>query len=147
MCTRLSGFKSYLGIASLVGTLLGVSLSHAGALNRMDDPDRVPGAFIVVLKRDHIASPRNPVLTDAHEIAAKSDKWKAAKEAADSEVAQIVSKFVQAHPDVKISAVMSRGQAPGFVLKASDEDAKAIANEDDVKEVDAAVLVRNVTQP
>jgi hypothetical protein len=37
--------------------------------------------------------------------------------------------------------------APGFVLKASDEDAKAIADEDDVKEVDADVLLRNVTQP
>jgi len=66
---------------------------------------------------------------------------------ADSEVAQIVSKLVQAHPHVKISAVMSHGQAPGFVLKASDDDAKAIANEDDVKEVDADVLLRNVTQP
>jgi hypothetical protein len=147
MGSRLSGFKSYLGVASLVGALFGVSLSHAGALNGMDDPDRVSGKWIVVLKREHIVSLRNTVLTDAHEMTAKSDKWKAAKEAADSEVAQIVSKLLQAHPHVKISAVMSHGQAPGFVLNASDEDAKAIANEDDVKEVDADVLLRNVTQP
>jgi len=100
----------------------------------------------VVLKREHIVS-LNPVLTDAHEMTAKSDKWKAAKEAADSEVAQIVSKLLQAHPHVKISAVMSHGQAPGLVLNASDGDAKAIANEDDVKEVDADILLRNVTQP
>jgi hypothetical protein len=86
MGSRLSGFISYLGVASLAGALFGVSLSHAGALNGMDD-------------------------------------------------------------HVKVSAVMSHGQAPGFVLNASDEDAKAIANEDDVKEVDADILLRNVTQP
>jgi hypothetical protein len=112
----------------------------------MDDPDRVSGKWVVVLKREHIVSLRNSVLTDAREMTAKSDKWKAAKEAADSEVAQIVSQLMQAHPQVKIAAVMSHGQALGFVLKASDEDAKAIANQDDVKEVDADVLLRNVTQ-
>jgi hypothetical protein len=45
---------------------------------------------------------------------------------------------------------MSRGQAPGFVLKASDKDAKAIADEDDVAEVDADTTIdaiKNVTQP
>jgi hypothetical protein len=147
MGTRLSGSNSYLRIASLAGTLFGASLSHAGALNGMDDPNRVSGKWIVMLKPEHIVSLRNPVLTDAREISTKSDKWKAAKEAADSEVAQIVSKLKQAHPQVKISVVMSHGQAPSFVLKASDEDAKAIANEDDVKEVDADVLLRNVTQP
>jgi hypothetical protein len=119
MGNRLSGSKSNLGIASLAGTLFGVSLSHAGALNGIDDPDRVSGSWIVVLK----------------------------KEAADSEVAQIVSKLMRAHPQVKISAVLNHGQAPGFIMKASDEDAKAIANEDDVKEVDADILLRNVTQP
>jgi hypothetical protein len=147
MCVRLSGFKSYLGIASLAGALFGGSLSHAGALNGMDDPNRVSGKWIVVLRSEHIVSLRNPLLSDAHEMAAQSDKWKAAKEAAVSEVAQIVSKLVQAHPHVKISAVLSHGLTPGFVLKASDEDAKAIANEEDVKEVDADILVRNVTQP
>lgn len=43
MGSRLSGFISYLGVASLAGALFGVSLSHAGALNGMDDPDRVSG--------------------------------------------------------------------------------------------------------
>ena len=67
MGSRLSGFISYLGVASLAGALFGVSLSHAGALNGMDDPDRVSGKWIVVLKGEHIVSLRNPVLTDAHE--------------------------------------------------------------------------------
>jgi hypothetical protein len=132
-------------IVSLAGTLLAVSHAHAGTVNGMDDPDRVPGEFIVVLKRDHIGSLKNPALTDAHEIAIKSAKWQAAKAAADTEVAQIVGKLAKPHPHVRISAVMSRGQAPGFVLKASDEDAKAIANEDDVAEIDADIMLRNVT--
>jgi hypothetical protein len=62
----------------------------------------------------------------------------------------MVAKLRNAHPNVKISAVMSRGQAPGFVLKASDKDAKAIADEDDVAEVDADTTIdaiKNVTQP
>ena len=54
-------------------------------------------------------------------------------------------KLAKAHPKVKISAVMSHGQAPGFVLKASDEDARTIADEDDVAEVNADVVVKNVT--
>ena len=40
-----------------------------------------------------------------------------------------MAKLVKTYPHVKISAVMSHGQAPGFALKASDEDAKAIADE------------------
>jgi hypothetical protein len=150
MGTRLSGFKSFLGIASLAGTIMGVSLSHAGALNGLDDRDRVPGMWIVVLKREHIVSLRNPALTDAREIVGRSANWQAAKAAADAEVAQMVAKLRNAHPNVKISAVMSRGQAPGFVLKASDKDAKAIADEDDVAEVDADTTIdaiENVTQP
>ena len=83
----------------------------------MDDPDRVPGEFIVVLKRDHIVSLKNPALTDAHEIAIKSAKWQVAKAAADTEVAQIVGKLAKAHPHVRISAVMSRGQAPGLCIE------------------------------
>ena len=138
----LAGLNIHLEMVALAGVLLGASHhAHAGALNRASDPDRIPGKFIVVLKRDHIASLKNPVLTDPREIAAKSEKWKAAKAAADSEVAQIVRKLHQAHPHVEISAVMSRGRAPGFVLHASDEEAKAIADEDDVAEVDADIAV------
>jgi hypothetical protein len=144
MCNRISGFKSHLGIASLAGTFLVVSYAHAGALNGMDDPDRIPGQYLVGLKRDHIVSLNNTALTDAHEIKIKSEKWQAAEVAAAAEVAQIVSRLLKAHPNVKISAVLSEGKAPGFVLRASDEDARAIANDDDVAEVDAAVLLRNM---
>jgi hypothetical protein len=72
------------------------------------------------------------MLTDEREVASRSTNWQAAKTAADAEVAQMVAKLRKAHPHVQISAVMSHGQAPGFVLKASDQDAKAIADEDDV---------------
>jgi hypothetical protein len=145
MRIRFVGFKAYLGIVSLAGSLLVVSHAHAGTVSGMDDPNRVPGSFVVVLKRDHIVSLKNPVLTDPHEIAVKSEKWQAAKAAADSEVAQIVAKLTKAHPHVTISAVMSRGEAPGFVLRASDDDARAIAHEEDVAEVDADTMLRNVT--
>jgi hypothetical protein len=69
--TRLAGFSVYLEIVALAGTLLGASNhAHAGTLNGMDDPDRVPEAFKVVLKRDHILSLNNPVLTSVNEITA-----------------------------------------------------------------------------
>jgi hypothetical protein len=67
----------------------GVSLSHAGALNGLDDPDRVPGMWIVVLKREHIVSLRNPALTDAREIVGRSANWQATKAAADPQLTQL----------------------------------------------------------
>jgi hypothetical protein len=145
MRTRLSGIKASLGIVSLAGTLFGVNPADAGTVIGMNDPDRVPGSFIVVLKRDHILSLKNPALTNAHEEANKSERWEAAKAAADAEVAQIVHRLATAHPHARISAVVSRGQAPGFVLKASDVDAKAIADDNDVAEVDADIMLRDVT--
>jgi len=142
----LAGLKVGLGLIALAGVLLCVSNhARAGSLNGMDDPDRVPGKYVVALKRDHILSLNNPALTDLHEIATKSEKWKKAKANADGEVAQMVFKLKAAHPNVRISAVTSDGKAPGFVLWGSDEDAKAIANEDDVAEVDADILLKNVT--
>jgi hypothetical protein len=114
MRIRFAGFNAYLGIVSLAGSLLVVSHAHAGTVSGMDDPNRIPGSFVVVLKRDHIVSLKNPALTDLHEIAVKSEKWQAAKAAADSEVAQIVAKLANARPHAKILAVMSRGEAPGL---------------------------------
>jgi hypothetical protein len=67
------------------------------------------------------------VLIDANEIATKSATWQAA--AVDTEVAQKVGKLGKIHPNVHISAVTSRGKATGFVLRASDDDAKAMENE------------------
>jgi hypothetical protein len=148
MRTRLAGSNVYLWVIALAGSFLAETSIYAGTLNGMGDPARIPGKFIVVLKRDHIASLRNPMLTDEREIASRSTNWQAAKTAADAEVAQMVAKLRKAHPHVQISAVMSHGQAPGFVLKASDQDAKAIADEDDVSEVDAdspSDAVKNVT--
>jgi hypothetical protein len=145
MPTGSLGFKVYLGIVAVTGCLLAASHTPAGTLNGMDDPDRVPGEYIVVLKRDHIVSLKNRALTDVHEIAAKSEKWKDARAAADAEVAQIVNRLETAYPHIRISAVMSHGQAPGFVLRASDENARAIANDDDVEEVDAGVALKNLT--
>jgi len=127
------------------GMLLGVALAHAGTIDGLDDPGRTPSVFIVVLKLDPDASLKNLALTDAQEVSAKSDKWRVAKAAADRAVTKIVDRLVQAHPQVKISAVLSSGQTPGFVMKASDADAEAIANEDDVAEVDTDSVLQNVT--
>jgi hypothetical protein len=134
-------------IASCVATiaLAGSTCVQAGALKGMHDPDRVPGTFIVMLNRDHIVALRNPALIDPHEKAVKSPKWQAAIAAVNTEVAQMVRKLAKSHPHVRVSTVMSEGTSPGFVLKASDEDALAIANEPDVTEVDADMLPRNRT--
>ena len=123
--------------------LAGGTSVQAGALKGMHDPDRVPGTFIVMLNRDHIVALRNPALVDPHEKAVKSPKWQAATAAVNTEVAQMVRKLAKAHPHVRVSTVMSEGTSPGFVLKASDEDALAMANEPDVTEVDADMLPRN----
>jgi hypothetical protein len=126
-----------------MGTVAGIgTAAHAGTLKGMNDPDRVPGAFIVMLKRDRIVSLKNPVLADPHEKAIRSPKWQAATAAVNTEVAQVVRKLAKAHPHVRVGAVMSEGSSPGFVLKASDEDARAMANEEDVAEVDADMLPR-----
>ena len=125
--------------------LLGMTVVQAGTLNGMDDPDRVPGSFIVVLKIDHIVSLKNSVLSNAQETAVKSEKWRVAIAAADREISQIVNRLVQAHPLIQVSAVLSTGQSPGFAMKASDADAKAISDDVDVKEVDADVLLKDVT--
>lgn len=146
MRIKLTGLRGCPGIIAIAGLVLcESSYVHAGTLNGMDDPDRVPGEYIVTLKRDHIFSLNNPALTDAHEIVTQSEKWKKARAGAEGEVAQMAFKLKAAYPDVQISAVMSYGKAPGFVLTASDEDAKAIANEDDVAEVDAVIVLKNVT--
>jgi hypothetical protein len=148
MRNGIAQFRAYKQVIGLTGYICIVTNAAAGTINGIDDPNRVPGRFIVVLKRDHIISLRNPVLTDAREAAGSSENWLAAKAAADAEVAQMVANLKKSHPKVKISAVMSQGQLPRFVLKASDEDAKAIADEDDVAEVDADSSrgsIKNVT--
>lgn len=134
MHTKLTGLCVHLEAIALAVLFLGASnVAHAGTVNGMDDPNRVPGSFLVVLKSEHIQALKNPALSNL----ADKDNWRAAVAAADTEVAHIVTKLRKAHPNVRITAVMSHGAAPGFVLHASDDDAKAIADDDDVKEVDA----------
>lgn len=133
-------------LAAFAGILTGMSHANAGTLKGMNDPDRVPGAFIVMLKRERIVSLKNPVLADPHEKAIRSPKWQAAAAAVNTEVAQVVRRLAKAHPHARVGAVMSEGSSPGFVLKASDEDARAMANEDDVAEVDADMLPRKTSR-
>jgi hypothetical protein len=142
MHKRSRSCKAHL-LAAIMGALAGIAQdAQAGTLKGMNDPDRIPGAFIVMLRRDRIVSLKNPVLADPHEKAVNSPKWQAAAAAVNTEVAQVVRKLAKAHPHVRIGAVMSEGTSPGFVLKASDEDARAMANEEDVAEVDADMLPR-----
>ncbi len=147
MNSRADGSITHLPTSALAGALLlgTSSFVHAGTLKGMNDPNRVPGAFIVMLRRDHIVALGNPVLIDPHEKSIKSPKWQAATAAVDTEVAQMVRKLAKAHPHARVAAIMSEGMSPGFVLKASDEDARAMANEADVAEVDADMLLKKTT--
>src|ERR1700744_1281611 len=87
-------------MAALFGIFLCCNLTQAGAVKGMTDPHRVPGAFIVMLKRERILSLGNPVLIDPHERAIKSPKWQAATAAVSTEVAQVVRRLAKAHPHV-----------------------------------------------
>lgn len=77
-------------------------------------------------------------MTDAHEAAVKSEKWQAARSAADTKVAHTVDQLAKASPQIRKSAVMKIGQFPSFVSQAAGDDTKTVASEDHVAEVDAA---------
>lgn len=146
MRNRLSRLNLYLWLFGLAGSLLGVTHNiYAGALNGIDDPDRVPGEFMVVLKRERIVSLKNPVLSDRHERAVRSPQWQAARAAVATELAQFVDKLTKAHPHIRISASSAPEAVQTLTMKASDEDAKAVAGEPDVAEVDANMVLRNTT--
>jgi hypothetical protein len=66
----------------------------------------------------------------------------------DAEIAQIVIRLGEAHPHVQISSVTGRNN-PSFLLRGSDEEARAMADEADVESVESLgapdELIENVT--
>jgi len=66
----------------------------------------------------------------------------------DAEIAQIVTRLAKAHPQVQISSVTGK-KNPSFLLRGSDEEARAMAGEADVESVEslgaADELIENVT--
>jgi len=54
----------------------------------------------------------------------------------DAEIAQIVTKLAKAHPHVRFSSVTGRNN-PSFLLRGSDEEARAMADEADIESVES----------
>jgi hypothetical protein len=114
----------------------------------MDGPHRVPWAFRVELKRERIISFKKLEHIGPENIKAHSAKWLAAMATIDAEIAKIVTRLAKAHPHVQISSVTGRNN-PSFVLRGSDEEANAMADEADVESVEslgaADELIENAT--
>ena len=114
----------------------------------MDEPHRDPLAFRVELKRERIISYKRLEHIGPEEINTHSAKWLAAMATIDAEIAQIVTRLAKAHPHVQISSVTGRNN-PSFLLRGSDEDARAMADEADVESVEslgaADRLIENAT--
>ena len=124
------------------------AIASAGTVLGMDGPHRVPWAFRVELKRERIISFKKLEHIDSQEMNTHSAKWLAAMATIDAEIAQIVTKLAKAHPHVRISSVSGRND-PGFLLRGSDEEARAMADEADVESVEslgaADEVIENVT--
>jgi hypothetical protein len=114
----------------------------AGALYGLDDPDRVPGEFLVTLKRPFVASLANPILSDLNE-STRSPKWRVARDAVNIEVGSMAAKLLATHHGQLTYNVAGAAVVPFFTIQASDDDAKAIANEPEVERVDASIYIRN----
>jgi hypothetical protein len=114
----------------------------------MDGPHSVPWAFRVELKRERIISFKRLEHIGPEEINTHSAKWLAAIATIDSEIAYMVTRLAKAHPHVQISSVTGRNN-PSFLLRGSDEEARAMADEADVESVEslgaADELIENVT--
>ena len=63
----------------------------------------------------------------------------------DAEIAQIVTNLAKAHPHVQISSVTGRNN-PGFVLRGSDDEARAMADEADIESVESLGAADEVIQ-
>ena len=101
----------------LVGILLSLSNRvHAGTLYGLDDPDRIPGEFMVRLKRERVVSLEEPMLADHLERATRSLKWQAANLAVDAEVAQRAAKLVTTHRARLSFPVMGASLIPNFTI-------------------------------
>jgi hypothetical protein len=114
----------------------------------MDGPHSVPWAFKVELKRERIISFKRLEHIDRDEMHTHSTKWLAAMANIDAEIAQIVTRLAKRHPLVRISSVTGRND-PSFLLRGSDEEARAMADEADVESVEsigaADELIENAT--
>jgi hypothetical protein len=144
MGNRVCGVLAYIGMITVVGILLGASINaRAGALNGLDHPDRVPGQFIVTLKREHLVSLKELALIDRNERTGRTEKWKNATAAVDSEVASRAAQLMTLHRGRLSYPVVGASLIPMFTIEASDEEARAISNESDVERVDALILIRN----
>lgn len=148
MGNRLGGFFVYSVPAALIGALLGVSnVARTGTVIGIDNPHRVRGEFIVELKREHILSLNNPTLT-AGPKNLDSPQWHAARAAVAAEIAQIVDKLTRAHPHVRISWSSTPEVVQTLNMKASDKDARSVADEPEVERVeslDGDTVIRNTT--
>jgi hypothetical protein len=124
------------------------ALANAGTVRGMEAPHRVPWAFRVELKRERIISFKRLEHIGPEEINTHSAKWLAAMATIDAEIAQIVTRLAEAHPHGQISSVTGR-KNPSFLLRGSDEEARAMADEADVESVEslgaADELIENVT--
>ena len=124
------------------------AIANAGTVRGMDGPHSVPWAFRVELKRERIISFRRLEHIGPEEINTHSAKWLAAMATIDAEIAQIVTRLAKAHPHVQISSVTGRNN-PSFLLRGSDEEARAMADEADVESVESLgatdELIENVT--
>ena len=112
------------------------AIANAGTVSGMDEPHRVPWAFRVELKRERIMSSKKLDHIGSEDIKTHSAKWLAAMATIDAEIAQIVTRLTKAHPHVQISSVTG-GNDPSFLLRGSDEQARAMADESDVDSVES----------
>jgi hypothetical protein len=124
------------------------AIANAGTVRSMDGPYSVPWAFKVELKRERIISFKRLERIDRDEMHTHSTKWLAAMANIDAEIAQIVTRLAKRHPHVRISSVTGRND-PSFLLRGSDEEARAMADEADVESVEsigaADELIENAT--
>jgi hypothetical protein len=138
-------------LAAYVGTGALLSLSsfaQAGTIIGIDNPHRVPGEFIVKLRAGCLASLNNPTLKDGqHSI--DSPEWQVARAAVDAEIARMVDKLIKAHPHVRITRSSTPEVDQTLHMKASDKDARAVADGADVESVeslDGDTVIKNITQ-
>jgi hypothetical protein len=128
--------------------LLSGAVANASTVSGLDGPHRVPWAFRVELKRERIMSFKALDHIGSKDINTHSARWLAAMATIDAEIAQIVTRLAKAHPHVQISSVTGRSN-PSFVLRGSDEEAKAMADEAYVESVEslgaANELIENST--
>lgn len=112
------------------------AIANAGNVRGMDGPHSAPWAFRVELKRERIISFKRLEHISREEINTHSAKWLVTMASIDAEIAQMVTRLAKAYPHVQISSVAGRNN-PSFLLRGSDEDARAMADEADIESVES----------